>query len=39
VLGRIDWTNPDDFPAWWKVTEAYGFHCQGGSRRDWTSIG
>ena len=38
VLSRIDWTDPDAFPAWSTVAEAYSFHwC--GNRREWTNIG
>ena len=38
VLNRIDWDNPDAFPAWSTVAEAYSFHwC--GNRREWTNIG
>lgn len=38
VLSRIDWTDPDAFPAWSTVAEAYSFHwC--GNRREWANIG
>lgn len=38
TLTRIDWTHPENFPAWSRTAEAYGLHwC--GSRRAWNPIG
>lgn len=38
VLTRIDWSDPDAFPDWWKTAEHFGMHwC--GPRREWTNIG
>lgn len=39
TLTRIDWTHPENFPAWSRTAEAYGFQNLGGMRRAWNPVG